>query len=239
MWLIIGEIITVCTCKSKNNTGIFRCTTARAMSHIIGTAISQLCKVISLHGMEWSDSYHAGRQARIWVPIYHAGMVDAELALLCQQVTKDHRWFDYVNWSGCFRRMFSPCTAFHCTYTVRETNTVISWIWLNKPEACGPHINPTMQTAPGLFWFLTSSCNGSIGAHICNCVVIVNELVMSFLLKITFFGNREGWNRWFEKESLAKDCPKNYKHPIFFLAPPGFKWHSYLVIGCRGLTGST
>ena len=25
-----------------------------------------------------------------------------------------------------------------------------------------PPINPTMQSAPGLFWFLTSSCNGSI-----------------------------------------------------------------------------
>ena len=25
-----------------------------------------------------------------------------------------------------------------------------------------PPINPTMQSMPGLFWYLTSSCNGSI-----------------------------------------------------------------------------
>ena len=29
----------------------------------------------------------------------------------------------------------------------------------------GPPINPTMQSAPGLFWFLTPSCNGSIVAN--------------------------------------------------------------------------
>ena len=34
-----------------------------------------------------------------------------------------------------------------------------------------PPINPTMQNAPGLFWFLTSSCNGSIETKIGRSVV--------------------------------------------------------------------
>ena len=34
-------------------------------------------------------------------------------------------------------------------------------------RSADPPINPTMQSAPDLFWFLTSSCIGSISGALC------------------------------------------------------------------------
>jgi hypothetical protein len=49
-----------------------------------------------------------------------------------------------------------------------------------------PPINPTMQSAPGLFWFLTSSCNGSIEGGKWDPVLLEQDTLLQRLASTEF-----------------------------------------------------